>query len=84
MRLYTAVYPHAKRVIFRITLQKSKAQSKDPSQEPDGYKSGLDGYKSRHKCPFNANKRLEDRSLLYKAKSFPNQGTHSFSHLHTL
>ncbi len=84
MQLYTAVYPHAKHVAFRISLEKSKAQSKDPSQEADDYKSKLDGYKSRHKSPFNANKRLEDRGLLYKAKNFPNQGTHSFSHLYTL
>ena len=77
MQLYTAVYLRAKRVAFRISLKKSKAQSKDPSQEANGYKS-------RHKSPFNANKRLEDRGLLYKAKNFPNQGTHSFSHLYTL
>ena len=77
MQLYTAVYLRAKRVAFQISLKKSKAQSKDPSQEANGYKS-------RHKSPFNANKRLEDRGLLYKAKNFPNQGTHSFSHLYTL
>ena len=35
------------------------------SRTKNGYKSGPDGYKSKHKTPFNVDKRLEDWSLLY-------------------
>ena len=54
-----------------------------PHQESQKYNQWPSSYKSGHKNPLNANKRLETWSLLYKAEIFLNLGTLFFSHLNT-
>ena len=49
IRLYTVVYPPARRVVLWVPPEKSKAQLKGSNQKPDGYKLGRDGYKLGHK-----------------------------------
>ena len=68
IQLHTALCLCAK---YATTPEKSITQLKGPNQ-------GQSRYESRYKNPFNANKRLEAQSLLYKAKKLLKQGTHSF------
>ena len=73
IQLYTALCPHAK---YATTPEKSITQLKGPNQGPSRYES-------RYKNSFNANKRLEAWSLLYKLKKLLKQGTHFSSHFYT-
>ena len=76
IQLHRTLNPRVWHTILQTSPRKSKTQSMTSNQRPNSYKSG-------HKNPLNANKRLETQSLLYKAEIFLNQGTLFFSHLNT-